>query len=79
MLGTTLDDYTKFLCAFTNLLWYIDSHHNKLKSVGGCTFPEVIVKNLMNFNKPSEHGYKAKPINSSDAHIKVNNLLEYLD
>ena len=33
----------------------------------------------MNFNKPSEHRNKAKPINSSDADIKVNNLFEYLD
>ena len=33
----------------------------------------------MNFNKPSEHGHKVKPINSLDAHIKVNNLFEYLD
>ena len=33
----------------------------------------------MNLNKPSEPGHKAKPINSLDAHIKVNNLLEYLD
>ena len=69
----------KFLCAFTNLLWYINSGYNRLKSVDGCTFPEVIVKNLMSFNKPSEHGYKAKPINSSDVRIKVNNLLEHLD
>ena len=53
--------------------------YNKLKSRGGCTFPEVIVKILMNFNKPSEHGHKAKTINSSDARIKVNNLLEYFD
>ena len=79
MLGTTSDDYTKFLCVVTNLLWYIDPHYNKLESIDGCTFPEVIVKNLMNFNKPSEHGHKAKPFNSSDACIKVNNLLEYLD
>ena len=33
----------------------------------------------MNFNKPSEHGHEAQPINSTDTHIKVNNLLEYLD
>ena len=33
----------------------------------------------MDFNKPSEHGHKAKPINSSDAHVKVNNFLKYLD
>ena len=33
----------------------------------------------MNFNKASEHGRKAKPINCTDAHIKVDNLLEYLD
>ena len=33
----------------------------------------------MNFTKPSEHGHKAMPINSSEAHIKVNNLSEYLD
>ena len=79
MSGTTSDDYTKVLCVVTNLLWYIDPHYNKLKSIGGCTFPEVIVINLMNFNKPSEHGHKAKPFNSSDACIKVNNLLEYLD
>ena len=33
----------------------------------------------MNFNKPSEHRHKAKPINSTNAHIKMNDLLEYLD
>ena len=33
----------------------------------------------MNFNKPSEHGHKATPINSWEAHVKVNNLFEYLD
>ena len=33
----------------------------------------------MSFNKPDEHGHKAKPINSTYAHIKVNNLFEYLD
>ena len=42
-------------------------------------FPVVTVKNLINFNKSSEHGHKAKPINSTHIHIKVNNLLEYLD
>ena len=77
--GTALDDYTKFSSTLINLLWYIDLHHNKLKSRGGCTFPEVIVKNLINFNKPSAHGHNAKPVNSSDTRIKVNNLLEYLD
>ena len=58
--GTALDDYTNFSCAFTNLLWYKDPHYNKLKSRNHCTFPEVTVKNLMNFNKQSEHGHKAK-------------------
>ena len=33
----------------------------------------------MNFNKPNEYRHKAKPINSADAHVKVNNLFEYLD
>ena len=33
----------------------------------------------MNFNKPSKHGHKASSINPSDAHIKLNNLLEYID
>ena len=33
----------------------------------------------MNFNKASEHGRKAKPVNCIDAHIKVDNLLEYFD
>ena len=61
VLGTALDDYTNFSCAFRNLSWYIDPHYNKLKSRNRCTFPEVTVKNLMNFNKPSEHGHKAKP------------------
>ena len=51
----------------------------KLKSRSGDTFPEFIQKNSMNFNKPSELEHKAKLINSSDTHIKVNNLLEYLD
>ena len=32
----------------------------------------------MNSNKPSEHGHNGELINSTDAHIKVNNLLEYL-
>ena len=80
MLGTALDNCTtNFSFAFTNLLWYIDPHYNKLKSRSRCTFPEVTVKNFMNFNNPSEHRHNAKPINSSDARIKVNNLLEYLD
>ena len=79
MSGTALDDYTNFSCAFTNLLWYIDPHYNKLKSRIRCTFLEVTVKKLMNFKKSSEHGHKTKPITSTDAHIKVNNLLEYLD
>ena len=77
--GTAFDDYKNFSCAFSNLLWYIDPHHNKLKLRNRCTFPEVTVKNLMNFNKPSEQEHKAKPINSTDAHIKVNNLSQYLD
>ena len=79
MSRTALDDYTNFSCILTNLLWYIDPHYNKLKSRNRCTFPEVTVKNLMNFNKPSEHGHKAKPINSTDTHMKVDSLLEYLD
>lgn len=79
MSGTALDNYTKFLCGFTNLLWYTDPHYNKLKLWGSCTFSEVIVKRLINFNKPSEPGHKAKPIKSSDASVKVNNLIEYLD
>ena len=58
--GTALDDYTNFLCAFRNLSWYTDPHYNKLKSRNRCTFPEVTVKNLMNFNKPSKHGHEAK-------------------
>ena len=58
--GTALDDYTNFSCAFTDLLWYKDPHYNKLKSRNRCTFPDVTVKNLMNFNKQSEHGHKAK-------------------
>ena len=57
--GAALDDHTNFLCAFTNLLWYIDPHYNKLKSRNHCTIPEVTVKNLMNFNKPSEQEHKA--------------------
>ena len=78
VLGTALDDYINFLCAFTNLLWYKDPHYNNIKLRSHCTFPKVTVKNLTNFNKPSEYGHKAKPINSSDAHIKLNNLIEYL-
>ena len=57
----------------------IDPHYNKLKSRNRCTFPEITVKNLINFNKPSEHGHKAKPINSTYANIKANDLLKYLD
>ena len=42
--GTALDGYTKFLHAFTNLLWYIDPHYNKLKSRSHFTFSEVTIK-----------------------------------
>ena len=77
--GTALDKYTNFLSAFTNLLWHVNPHYNNLKSRNCCTFREVTIKNLMNFNKPSEHRHKVKPINSTDAYIKVNNSLEHLD
>ena len=73
--GTALDGHTNYSCVFTNLLWYIDPHYNKLKSRNRCNFPEIAVKNLY-LNKPSEHGHKAKQINSTDAHIKMNNFLE---
>ena len=33
----------------------------------------------MNFNNPNEHGHKGQTNNSTGAHIRVNNLLEYLD
>ena len=79
VLGTALDDYANFLCMFTSLIWYIDPHYNNLKSRSYCTFPEITLKNLMNFNKPSEYEHKAKPINFSEAHTKVNNPFEYLD
>ena len=79
MLGTGLDDHTNLSCTFGNLLWYIDPHYNELKSRNCCALHEVTLKNVMNFNKPSKHRHKAKTINSTDAHIKVNNLLEYLD
>ena len=59
-----LNEYTNFSSAFTNLLSYVDLHYNNLKLRNHCTFPEVSINNLMNFNKPNAHGHKAKPINS---------------
>ena len=79
MSGTALSYYTKFSCALTNSLWYIDPHYNKLKWIRGCTFCKVILKKLINLNKPSERERKTKTVNCSDARIKVNNLFEYLD
>ena len=60
---SALDDYKIFVIAFTLLPRGSEPLYNKLKS-RSFKFPENLKTNLMNFNKPNEHGHKTKPMDS---------------
>ena len=76
---TSLDDFTKCLQLFSELLWEVDPHYEKIKTCVG-RFPAIVVeKNLMGFNEPKRHRHTVKPMDISSLISKVTKLTIYLE
>ena len=54
-----LTDYERLVKYFSELLWEIDPHYHKLKTLG-MLFLESVEKNFLGFNKPASHGHAPK-------------------
>ena len=67
-----------YIHKLSSVLWEIDPHYHKLQARGK-NFPNIVVKRLLNFNKPSQHGHKVKPLSSGMLKIAVDILSVYVD
>ena len=69
---TLLGDFTKCLQLFSELLWEVDPHYEKIKGRGVGRFPDTVEKNLLGFNDPRTHGHTVKPIDIIISDIESN-------
>ena len=73
-----LTDYDRLVKYFSELLWEIDPHYHKLKTLGMLLL-ESVEKNFIGFNKPASDGHAPKRLSSEPLSLKVQNLYQHTD
>ena len=73
---TSLGDFTKRSQLFSELLWEVDPHYEKIKARVS-RFTAIVEKNLLGFNEPRTHGHTVKQIYISFLISKVTKLTIY--
>ena len=76
--GVYLTEYVDAIQTFSDILWEIDLHYQKLVT-RRYLFPDAIVDNFLGFNDSKLHGHAVKPFNKNSLSLKITKLLTLSD
>ena len=71
-------NFTKCLQFFSDLLWEVDPHYDKIRAQAS-RFPDIVEKRLMGFNNSKLHGHSVKAMNTLSIILKLTKLVTHLE